>query len=396
MTSVYNKAVNSTVNVNRIIGTIQGDLPGPTLVIFGGIHGNETSGIFALKSILESINNTNIKGTIYAISGNLKALEQHQRFIDKDLNRYWTKEHIEVIKQSKTLNTEERELQELLYILEDILRSNEPPFYFIDLHTTSSKTLPFITLSDALINRKFAKQFPVPIVLGIEEYLNGALLSYINELGYVSLGFESGQHDAMAAINNHIAFINLALVFSGIVLKQDCFKFSEYYEQLQKAANNSVGFFEIVYLYKIQEQDTFKMINGFESFQPIAKGTELAINNNKVIESPYKGSIFMPLYQKKGTDGFFIIKHIAPFFLKLSTVLRLIKVDNLLVVLPGISWLNKNEGVLQVNLKIARFFAKSFFHLLGYRSKQFDKTHLRLKNRERVAKTEIYKNEYWY
>ncbi|WMI66684.1 succinylglutamate desuccinylase/aspartoacylase family protein [Aestuariibaculum sp. YM273] len=396
MTSVYNKAVNSTVNINRIIGTIQGDLPGPTLVIFGGIHGNETSGIFALKSILESVNNTNVKGTIYAISGNLKALEQHQRFIDKDLNRYWTKEHIEVIKQSKTLNTEESELQELLYILEDILKSNEPPFYFIDLHTTSSKTFPFITLSDALINRKFAKQFPVPIVLGIEEYLNGALLSYINELGYVSLGFESGQHDAMAAINNHIAFINLALVFSGIVLKQDCFKFSEYYEQLQKAANNSVGFFEIVYLYKIQEQDTFKMINGFESFQPIAKGTKLAINNNKVIESPYKGSIFMPLYQKKGTDGFFIIKHIAPFFLKLSTVLRLIKFDNLLVVLPGISWLNKNEGVLQVNLKIARFFAKSFFHLLGYRSKQFDKTHLRLKNRERVAKTEIYKNESWY
>ena len=39
-----------------------------------------------------------------------------------------------------------------------------------------------------------------PIVLGIEEYLQGPLLSYINTLGYVSLGFESGQHDNKQAI----------------------------------------------------------------------------------------------------------------------------------------------------------------------------------------------------
>ena len=35
---------------------------------------------------------------------------------------------------------------------------------------------------------------------GIEEYLNGPLLSYINELGYVAFGFEGGQHDDISAI----------------------------------------------------------------------------------------------------------------------------------------------------------------------------------------------------
>ena len=34
----------------RIIGHIKGRQPGPTLVFFGGIHGNEPSGIFALYS----------------------------------------------------------------------------------------------------------------------------------------------------------------------------------------------------------------------------------------------------------------------------------------------------------------------------------------------------------
>lgn len=74
-------------------------------------------------------------------------------------------------------------------LLEDIINSNFGPFYFIDFHTTLSKTLPFITINDVVIDRKFSKFFLVPIALGIEEYLNGPLLSYINELGYVSLGF---------------------------------------------------------------------------------------------------------------------------------------------------------------------------------------------------------------
>ncbi|WP_211223799.1 succinylglutamate desuccinylase/aspartoacylase domain-containing protein [Gaetbulibacter saemankumensis] len=396
MTLVYNKALNTKIEVNRIIGSIKSDIPGPTLVFFGGIHGNETSGVFALKEVLKSVKKTNIKGTVFAISGNLVALEKHQRFLDEDLNRYWTKENIEAIEGKHVLNIEEQELQELLDVLKSIIKNNQPPFYFIDLHTTSSKTIPFITLSDALINRKFAKQFPVPIVLGIEEYLNGALLSYINQLGYVSLGFESGQHDALLAIKNHVAFIYLALAFSGVIKDKSSINFSAYFKQLQEQSVSALGFFEIVYLYKIQKEDNFKMLNGFKSFQPITKGTKLAINNNKEIQSPYNGSIFMPLYQKKGTDGFFIIKTIAPFFLKLSKVLRGVKIDSVLVLFPGVSWSNKKEGVLQVNLKIARYFAKSFFHILGYRSRTIDRTHLKLSNRERVAKTNMYKNEIWY
>ena len=64
--------------------------------------------------------------------------------------------------------------------------------------------------------------------------------------------------------------------------------------------------------------------------------------------------------------------------------------------LPGISWVSKAEGVLQVNLTVAKFMAKPLFHLLGYRNKQITSTHLRLNNRERVAKTKIYKKEPWY
>ncbi|GAA4942291.1 hypothetical protein GCM10023314_14260 [Algibacter agarivorans] len=396
MTNVYSKALDYTIAVDRILGKIEGASLGPTVVFFGGIHGNETSGIFALKDALAGINAAYVKGTIYGISGNLKALKKHQRYIEKDLNRLWTKDDIQIIKNKTDLNADEEELLELLDVLNSILETNQPPFYFIDLHTTSSKTLPFITINDALINRKFSEQFPLPIVLGIEEYLNGPLLSYINQLGYVSLGFESGQHDELNAITNSIAFVYLTLVYSGILKEEAVIHFSKYHEQLKQQANNTFDVFEVVYLHSIQKNETFKMLNGFESFESIKKGTKLAISNANEISSPYNGTIFMPLYQKRGAEGFFIIKPIKPFLLRLSMALRRIKTDSLLVLLPGISWVNKTEGVLQVNLTVAKFFAKAFFHLLGYRNRQITSTHLRLNNRERVAKTAIYKKEPWY
>lgn len=396
MIDVYSNAIDHKISVNRLIKKIEGVQPGATVVFFGGVHGNENSGVLAIKDVLEKINKKDVKGTIYGIAGNLKALQQQQRYIDEDLNRLWTKERIACIKNKINLNAEESELLELLNILNTIIETNEPPFYFIDLHTTSSKTLPFITINDALINRKFSNLFPVPIVLGIEEYLNGPLLSFINQLGFVSLGFESGQHHDLQSITNSIAFVYLTLIFSGILDIKGDLDFNAYYDELKTKSSNLIDVYEVIYLHKIKEKDTFKMYDGFKSFQILKKNTILAINNEIEIKAPFSGRIFMPLYQKKGAEGFFIIKRIVPFFLKLSTVLRHIKTDSLLVLLPGISWVSKTEGLLQVNLKIAKFFAKSFFHLLGYRNKQITSTHLRLNNRERVAKTSMYKKELWY
>lgn len=396
MTQVHSKALQISIETDRIIGKLEGDINGPTVVIFAGIHGNETSGVFALKEIFEKIEHLKIKGTIYGISGNLKALELNKRFIDEDLNRIWTHYRLEKLKNKQKLNNEEHEQSELFKLLKEIITSHSGPFYFIDLHTTSSKTLPFITINDALINRKFAKLFPVPIVLGIEEYLNGPLLSYINELGYVSLGFESGQHDEVNSITNHIAFVYLSLVYTKILDKQEIQEFETYYNQLKEASNNEIEISEVIHLHKIQNNEEFRMLNGFKSFQNIKKGTKLAVSNNKEIISEHNGTLFMPLYQDIGNDGFFIIKKIKPFFLSLSAFLRKFRADNLLVLLPGISWEDKRKHVLHVDLKVARYFAKPIFHLLGYRNKQINRTHVSLYNRERISKSNMYKNEDWF
>ncbi len=396
MTQIHKKSLDKSVFLDRIVGKVIGKSKGPTVVYFGGIHGNETAGVFALREVFSKINPDQTTGTVYGITGNIKALNCNQRYIKEDLNRIWLKENLRELQKKKELSNEEEEQKELYSILRNVLKRESGPFYFIDLHTTSSKTLPFITINDALINRNFSKLFPVPIVLGIEEYLEGPLLSYINQLGYVSLGFESGQHTEEMAITNAVAFIFLSLVFTKTIKKSNVSEYDSYYSQLKTEAKNTNQIFEVVYLHKIKQKEIFKMKNGFKSFQNVNKGELLATSNKNKIVSPYKAKIFMPLYQTKGKEGFFIIKKIHPFFLKLSEILRRVKIDSLLIVFPGITWKNKEEGVLQVDLKIAKFMAKPFFHLLGYRNKQFNKTHLFLFNRERSSKKRMYKNQLWY
>lgn len=395
MTQIKSTPITKERFTNRIIGKIQGG-KGPTIVFFAGIHGNETAGVLALTKMFKNVTKKDVNGTIYGIKGNLKALEKKLRYLDEDLNRIWTSARLRNISHKANLNSEEKEQKELYTLLKSIIDNNSGPFYFIDFHTTSSKTEPFITINDSIINRKFSKMFPVPIVLGIEEYLNGALLSYINELGYVSLGFESGQHEEKQAIANCLSFIYLTLHFSNVIADKKDTSFLKHFNNLRTVSKNLNTFFEIIFLHSIQKGEDFKMKAGFKSFEDIKKKTLLATCNNKPILSKHNAKIFMPLYQAKGKEGYFIIKQIPYFFLKLSTVLRKAKVDNLLALLPGVFWETDTKNVLVVNLKIARFFAKSFFHLLGYRNKQADKTYVKLYNRERTSKTKMYEDQFWY
>lgn len=381
---------------NRIFHHIKGKHPGSTIVFFAGMHGNEYAGVNALNNVLNGINKKAISGEIYGVYGNIKALQQNKRFLETDLNRMWTLKQLDNLEQKDVLNQEEQEQKELFYFVKQLLISDKNPIYFIDLHTTSSKTLPFITINDALINRKFSGCFPVPVVLGIEEYLEGPLLSYLNTLGYLSMGFESGQHTDPSAVINCEAFIHLALRHSGHIESHSIEEVHTYENILKTASGNLSSIFEVIYKYHIQPKEVFSMKDGFVSFQKIKKGTLLATTDGKDINSDYTAKLFMPLYQKSGNDGFFIIRPIPRFFLKLSVILRTYNADSLLTLLPGISWENKRLGVLKANLSVTRFMVKSVFHLFGYRNKQLDKTHLLLYNRERVSKNEMYQNEHWY
>lgn len=397
MISVHSKALDKTINIDRIIGQIKGDEDGPTIILTGGIHGNEPSGVIALQRVIARLTRDAIpvKGNIVAIAGNMWALERGERYEAEDLNRLWTAPRMKKIISG---NSEElgngqdtKEQLEIYHIIETLLKNEKGPFFFLDLHTTSSNTMPFLTVNDTILNRKFSQQFPVPSILGIEEYLEGPLLSYINYLGYVAVGFESGQHDDIKSIENHESFIYVAATIAGCISKEDLNDYSELKAALSNAAQGTADIFEITHRHEIAPEQEFKMHEGYQNFSELKKGVHLADSNDRPVLSPKSGRIFMPLYQKQGNDGYFIVRRIPPFVLKLSTVLRKIHLDNLLVWLPGVKWANEKKKTMIIKLSIARFFAKDFFHLMGYRSKAQDAKYLYAKNRETSMRSEDYK-----
>lgn len=393
-------SLEDQIGRSRTIGHLKGGKGGPTMIFFGGIHGNEPSGEQAIQEVFKGIaeNGISVNGNIYGIRGNVAALLAGKRFLDRDLNRLWTDKKIEKIKaKSKNeLLNEDKELLSIHQILSDILKTESGPYYFIDFHTTSSKTLPFITINDALINRKFSKLFPVPIILGIEEYLEGPLLSYINERGYLSVGFESGQHTEREAVMNSIAFMWLALVYGGALKRADIVGFEGYYRQLKNSAKENDSFFEIIYRHPIESGDNFQMQPGFHSFDVVNKGKVLAEHNDKAVLAHQKSSIFMPLYQSQGEDGFFLIRKTPKFALWLSVLFRKIRMPALLPILPGVSWADKKNGTLLVNERTARFMAKPLFHLLGYRNRVINKSEILMTSREATAKNSMYNGTWWY
>ncbi len=378
--------LKNDVYSNRIMGNIEGSKKTPTVIIIAGIHGNEKAGVKASKKVLHKIKEENIafKGNLYVILGNMHALNKNIRFEDVDLNRIWKKDNLNAVKNkdNSEQNIEAKEQKRILLIIKNILKNEKGPFYFLDLHTTSSMSIPFITISDSLNNRKFSSNFPLPVVLGIEEYLDGPLLTFINEYGHIALGFEGGEHNNPRSVENCEAFIWKALVHSKCISKKDILDYNKYKKELSDLCCK-YEFFEIKYRYAIRNDEKFSMNPGFKNFEAIEKGQNLAETDGISIAANSNGRIFMPLYQELGEDGFFILRKISKFWLKTSILARKLKINHFLRLIPGVTKDPENNYTLIVDPRIAKFLTKDILHLFGYRKQIFKNDKLHFIKRDR-------------
>jgi predicted deacylase len=374
--TLFDFVEGESVTVSREIAAIKGDHPGPNMVFIGGMHGNEPTGVLALNRVMRELRKLKplLHGNVYALTGNLTALEKGERYILNDLNRIWQPDMVERA-MKKDYHPDEmihevEEQIELWAYIDRLLQSSSEKFYFVDLHTTSVRSCPFIFMSDTLMNRKFIKKVPIPVVIGIEEHLSEPLLSYVNELGYPSLAFEGGQHNDPESVRNHESMIWMSLVSAGIMRKIEVPQYRKHYHQLYYAAEGNRKVYEIRMRQGLQPGDTFKMKPGFENFQKIKKGEPLATLNGHSLHANENARIFMPLYQKQGDDGFFIIRKIARFWLWVSYVFRRLHFYKLLGFLPGVRRFMKSDHVMVVNRKVAKWYSVEILHLMGYRRKK--------------------------
>lgn len=355
----------------RVLGRHSDGLPGSTLVVIGGLHGNEPSGVAALRRVLAWLQRRRppFRGCLLALAGNLQALAAGVRFLDEDLNRVFLPERVAAVRTGLGPTSREAAQQrELLEALHAALDSQAG--IFVDLHTSSARGRPFVCIGDTLRNRGFALRFPVPVILGLEEQIDGALLEYVNNLGHVTIGFEAGQHDHPESVAYHEAFVMLALVAAGCVEAGDVPRLEEHRKLLCRAVRGMPPVLEVRYRRPVAPGDGFLMQPGYSNFSPVEAGELLARDTEGPVHAPHRGRVLLPLYQGLGSDGFFIVREVRPLWLRVSAILRRLRADRVVHWLPGVRRDPDRPRTLRVDPRVARWLTVEVFHLLGFRKRR--------------------------
>src|SRR5262249_4741782 len=154
---------------------------------------------------------------------------------------------------------------------------------------------------------------PIPVILGLEEQIDGSLLEFINNLGHVTLGVEAGRHDLPSSIDRHEAVLWLALLTAGALDPRDVPEAEHCRELLADASKSLPHITEVRLRHAIRETDGFRMNPGYRNFQPIRKGDVLAHDRKGPVRAKESGMILLPLYQVLGDDGFFLGRVVRPF-----------------------------------------------------------------------------------
>jgi predicted deacylase len=358
-----------TSETQRVLGVVKGDRPGPTLIGIGGLHGNEPAGLDALRLVLGSLREQpgSFRGELVALAGNLPALAEGRRFLDIDLNRMWGGDQNQVPPDA----TEVGEQGELRQAILDAATRARGEVYVLDLHTTSGEGGAFTVIGDTLRNRRFARAIPVPLVLGLEELVDGTLLEFLDERGFIAAVFETGQHQEELSASRGEAGLWLALEAAGMVSGED-HRVRAARRYLRHGSSQLPQVLEMRYRHTVLPGEGFRMRPGFRNFQRIVEGEVLADTAHGTIQARSSSRILMPLYQEQGDDGFFVVQEFHTFWLGVSALARHLRLDRLLPLLPGVRFRNGTRTEVMVNRNVARFYALQLFHLLGYRKQRDD------------------------
>lgn len=175
-------------------------LPGPTVAIIGGVHGNEPIGVRAIEAILPRLKLR--RGQVIFIVANPPALAANRRYLDTNLNRA-------LVSPPDRSSREGRLAEQLMPVLDDCDA-------LLDLHASMNDDPPFaICEKDAL---SLAARLPVSIVsTGWTQTEPGSTDAYLHQRGRPAICVECGRLDrwrqnlplAVETVNAFLAILGL-------------------------------------------------------------------------------------------------------------------------------------------------------------------------------------------
>lgn len=354
----------------RELGCRDSGREGPTVLLLAGIHGNEPAGLHAVQRVLQRLQELALpgRGRVVALAGNLGALARGQRFLGRDLNRGWGTASLAAMQLRRGAERlpEDDEQAALLAQFEAVLATATGPVVFVDLHTSSADGPPFLCLADTIDNRRLGLATGVPIILGIEELIDGAALEWFGQRGVCALAVEGGRHAHPDTVGNHEALLWLLLLRIGVVPAARVDP-APYRAQVARAVGNTPPIVEITHRHVITAADAFRMAPGFVNFAPVRLGDLLAHDVRGEIRAGGPCLVLLPLYQALGDDGYFLARPVRRFWLQVARWLRAVRMGGCLRFLPGVRVDAADPDTLLVDRRVARWFVVEIFHLLGYR-----------------------------
>lgn len=356
----------------RVVGRYGSGGEGPTLIVMGALHGNEPAGLSAFAAMLGSLRRRSVpvRGELVGLSGNRRAFASDVRFLEEDLNRVWRASRIRRLRargERRGLGPEALEQLELDDALCEIFARAPGEVCFVDVHTSSARGVPFVFIGDTLRNRKVARRFPVPVILGLEEQLDGGLTEYLCRRGCVTVGVEAGQHRERRSVEIAEGMLWLVAEAIGLIDGKDVPDRAGRTAFLEESSRGVPSTLEVSYRHGIRERKEFVMKPGFTNFQRVGRGEPLAEERGGEVRAIESGLLLLPLYQALGNDGFFLARPFGRLRLLLSVLMRLFGFDRLLPLLPGIRRARRRREVLLAAPSAVTAPALRLLYLLGYR-----------------------------
>jgi len=324
-------------------GRHEGEAPGPTVIVVGGMHGNEPGGLAAMDRLTDRIDRGELKlrGRLVMLTGNVEACARGVRLIDEDMNRLWTRTRIDRLRSislDACASAEEREVWSLSRELDRALDEATwtPLPVVIDLHTASAPSVPFAVARNTLDHAALFRGLPIPIIAGLEEALGGLLLGHAFDRGARTLAIETGPHESETAAEDLESVVLWILIRSGLITGGELSSVRDSFASLRERCAGIPPIVEVIHRHPVVDRERFVMEDGFRSFDRVAAQQVLAVDHGLPVRAPCRSRLLMPLYQDQGEDGFFIGLERDRPYLWLSEWFRRLRLQWLLGFFPSV------------------------------------------------------------
>ncbi|MFK7758323.1 MAG: succinylglutamate desuccinylase/aspartoacylase family protein [Phycisphaerales bacterium] len=354
---------------------------GQTLVVIGGVHGNERAGLIAGQRVLDrlgELEHPELNGQLVVLAGNLAALnhaDPDTRYIDSDLNRLCREDQFLLPASASIEHAEMFGLFDALESVHTQCADADQQLIVLDLHTTSAPSRPIVAFEDSLAAREHAMRMPCPKYLGIEEEASGLVIDAVTQrFGCVSYLIEGGQHENPDSARVLEAGIWIAMA-NALIIDLDQIKWTQFDGHdpagflSTMSGHRGMDVFDVRHREPILNTD-FAICDGIVSGTKLVAGkTKVAMQAGHPMHAPISGRMFLPnmqTHKRVCDDGFFIVRRVSSGWVNLSARIRKQSwVHSLIGAFPGVYRVGDEK--LLIDADLACVLRRQFFHLFGYR-----------------------------